>query len=186
MSIRQKSSLAGRKRLVGDIDSEEGEKLGDKRKKRKKKDVDDRENEVDDVIKKLKEKHGNANFTSMQYRIWAEMRVGGYHPSIDEPPTTTMFTRAGGATPKRKTTADVVSQAIGQLSSALSPRIVPLPSTIGNASSSQSPAKVIDNRSKCYRQLGELKNLKQSGLLSEEEYIVEREAIMNTLKTLGQ
>lgn len=132
---------------------------------------------VDETIKTLKEKHGTS-YTSMQYRIWAEMHVGGYHSSSDDPPTTTMFTRAGGVTPKRKTAADAVSQAISQLSSTLSPRPAP------SSSLSPSPAKVIDNRSKCYRQLGELKNLKQSGLLSEDEYQIEREAIMGTLKEL--
>ena len=30
-----------------------------------------------------------------------------------------------------------------------------------------SPAKIIDSRSKCYRQLGELKSLFESGVLSE-------------------
>ena len=48
-----------------------------------------------------------------------------------------------------------------------------------------SPAKVIDSRSKCYRQLSEVKSLFESGLLSDEEYQVEREAIMNTLKKLA-
>lgn len=38
--------------------------------------------------------------------------------------------------------------------------------------------------SKCYRQLGELKNLRESGLISEDEYARERECIMGTLKTL--
>ena len=60
----------------------------------------------------LKAKYG-CSFTSMQYRFWAEMNVGGYHLSTDEAPTATMFARAGGATPKRKSTAEVVSQAIG-------------------------------------------------------------------------
>ena len=42
--------------------------------------------------------------------------------------------------------------------------------------------KLIDNRSKCYKQLADLSNLKQSGLLSDAEYASEREAIMSTLK----
>ena len=47
-----------------------------------------------------------------------------------------------------------------------------------------SPAKVIESRSKCYRQLAELKNLMESGLLSEEKYTSERQAIMDTLHKL--
>ena len=48
-----------------------------------------------------------------------------------------------------------------------------------------SPAKLIDNRTKCYKQLSELNNLKQSGLLSKEEYHAEREAVMEILKKLN-
>ena len=97
--------------------------------------------EVDRSLTTLKEKHG--------YRIWAEIHVGGYHLSIDEAPTTTMFVRAGGTTPKRKTTADAVSQAFNKLSSLLSPTgSVSQPSIVNN---SHSPVKVIENCSKCYR-----------------------------------
>lgn len=45
-----------------------------------------------------------------------------------------------------------------------------------------SPAKIIDGRAKCYRQLSELKNLMESGLQPSEEYQCERDAIMNALK----
>ena len=44
-----------------------------------------------------------------------------------------------------------------------------------------SPAKLIDNRSKFYKQLADLSNLKQSGLLSDAEYASKREAIMSIL-----
>ena len=185
--IYTSGSLAGHKRSLGDLSDDINEDFEPevRRNKKKKKDKDDRENEVDETIKTLKEKHGSTSYTAMQYRIWAEMHVGGYHSSSDDPPTTTMFARAGGATPRRKTTADAVSQVISQLSSTLSPKLIsPAPST--NSNSSPSPAKVIENCSKCYRQLGELKNLKQSGLLSEDECQIEREAIMNTLKDLGK
>jgi len=47
-----------------------------------------------------------------------------------------------------------------------------------------SPAKIIENRSKCYKQLSELNNLKAAGVLTEEEYQLEKEAVMTTLKTL--
>ena len=65
-----------------------------------------------------------------------------------------------------------------QIASALTPT----PS--GSKVSGDSPAKIIDNRSKCYKQLGELRNLKESGILSDAEYATERAAIMSTLKNL--
>ena len=52
-----------------------------------------------------------------------------------------------------------------------------------NSSLGTSPAS---NRSKCYKQLADLSNLKQSGLLSDAEYASEREAIMSTLKKLSK
>ena len=45
-----------------------------------------------------------------------------------------------------------------------------------------SPAKLIHNRFKCYKQLADLNSLNQSDLLSDSEYASKREAIMSTLK----
>ena len=168
----QNSSL-GRKRSTQD--DEEAQK--NKEKKKKKKDDESKEEKVEKNIQTLQGKHGK-EFTPMQYRIWAEMHVGGYQPSLDEAPSNSMFLRAGGAATKR-TTADIVSQAINQLTPVLSPGVAA-------PTSHSSPAKLINNRSKCYKQLGELKNLMQTGILSDEEYSREREAIMGTLKSLGQ
>ena len=63
---------------------------------------------------------------------------------------------------------------ICQLASALTPK-TPVSSAAVASRVRDSPAKVIENRSKCYRQLAELKNLMESGLLSEEEYTSERQ-----------
>ena len=49
---------------------------------------------VQQTIKLLKEKHGAA-FNPMQIRIWSEMVAGDLHSNLDNPPTTSMFTRAG-------------------------------------------------------------------------------------------
>lgn len=75
---------------------------------------------------------------------------------------------------------EVVSQAITQLTSALSPKTT-LPSAGSTAGSS---AKVIENQSKCYKQLSDLKNLHESGVLSEEEYRTERSIMVEMLKRL--
>lgn len=116
----------------------------------------------------------------MQYRIWAEMKSGGLHDSMTTPPSTSMFVRAGGATPKRASSGNEMSQAICQLASALTPKS----SATAMSRAGDSPAKIIENRSKCYKQLAELKNLMESGLLSEEEYASERRAVMDTLNAL--
>ena len=168
-------------------DDEPEEDVSSKKKSKKKKTTDDRNEAVDSNIAKLKELHCNSGYTPMQYQIWAEMYIGGVHSSLEEPPTSTMFVRAGSGTTKKKTSPnrdDSFTQAITQIASALSPT-AGAPTSSGHTLRT-SPAKLIDNRSKCYKQLADLNNLKQSGLLDDEEYTAERQAIMEVLKQLKQ
>ena len=128
---------------------------------------------------------GTLRYTPMQYRVWAETYLGGVHPSLDTAPTSTMFNQAGGGgSVKRKTgctgTSEVVS-AIGDLTSALSPRLIP--SSSGSTTVS-SPAKMIDNRTKCYKQLADLKSLFENNVLSKDEFDAERSVILGVLKKL--
>lgn len=159
-----------------------------KPKKKKKKDTDEVNKAVQSIVDELKELHPDSGYTPMQFRIWAEMYNGGVHPCLQEPPTSTMFVRAGGGnTTKKKmsNTNDPLSHAIVQLASALSPNVSASLSHSGSGpKQGVSPAKIIENRSKCYKQLAEVRNMNQSGLLSDEEYTVEREAIMKVLKQL--
>ena len=119
----------------------------------------------------------------MQYRIWSETIIGGIHKSKDIAPTNPLFLRAGGTYPKKKSAAgnDALTQAVTDIATALNPKPIP---NVGTNQLLNSPAKIIESRSKCYRQLSELRNLVESGLLSNEEYQIERDAIMNTLKKL--
>ena len=57
-------------------------------------------------------------------------------------------------------------------------------STVPASSSNSSPAKFIENWSKCYRQLGELNNLNLSGILTEKRIYIGNGAILMTLKNL--
>ena len=66
-------------------------KLPQKKKSRQ----EEKEELVESTIKKLKEKHGT-RFTPMQVRIWSEMITGDLYVSLDDPPKTSMFARAGG------------------------------------------------------------------------------------------
>ena len=118
----------------------------------------------------------------MQYRIWAEMIQSELHTSLEEPPSTSMFLRAGGAAPKKAKTdlADALTQVADKITGALSPN----PSV--KAPVSLSPVRVIENRSKCYKQLIELSNLKSTGVLSVSEYETEKESVMKTLQHLKE
>lgn len=132
-------------------------------KRQEKKGHSQRRKKVEEVVQGLKAKHGNNAYTHMQFRIWSEMIIGGVHASHDEPLSTTMFLRSGSVNLKKKSSSDVMIQAVDKLVN-----ILKAASSGGNG-----PAKIIENRSKCYKQLAELKNLKESGVLSNEEYCSE-------------
>ena len=142
----------------------------------------EKEEKVQEVLKNLKEKH-LSHCTAMQLRIWAEMIAGGIYVSMDDPPNTTMFVRAGGGTPCKKkkeqdsSVAHALTEAATAITSALSPRVA--------GASVGSPAKLIESRSKLYKQLSELQSLRSSGVLTDEEYKAEKEVIMELLKQLN-
>ena len=125
---------------------------------KKKSREEDKDAKIDTSIKELKETHEANNMcTPMQYRVWAETLISGM-ATLDCAPTSTMFNRAGGGPKKHSSNA---MEHIGS-----------------------SPAKVIDNPTKCYKQLADLKNLLQTDVLSKEEYDKEKATIMGMLQKL--
>ena len=98
-----------------------------------------------------------------------------------------MFTRAGGQSKKNEQSSitKAFTDAACAISNALSPRLSNVPGKGSNLNTS-SPMKVIESRSKLYKQLGELKNLVTIGVLSEEEYKSEKETIMDLLEKINK
>ena len=128
---------------------------------------EEREEQVKDTIDKLREKHGT-RYSPMQLRIWSEMIQGGIDSSLTDCPTSSMFVQAVGETGAGRKKDDsiagfgeIVKEAAVAISSAFSSRPFLQPSS-GNPLGS-SPAKLIDLRSKCYKQLSDINNLKLSG-----------------------
>ena len=134
--------------------------------------INEREKKIEEIMATLQEKHAR-KFTQMQYRIWSEMYVGGYFKSLEDHPETSMFAKAGGT---QKKSAGPTVEASKNLTSALS--------SSSGATVATSPAKAIESRSKYYKQLVELKNLKTAGILTQEEYDNEKYSIMTHLKKL--
>lgn len=187
--LKEVASTSGnRKRQKCDSDDDSDcESNKPSKKKKVKSNREETEDKVQETIDYLKEKHGS-KFTTMQLRIWAEMIVGNYHTDKEEPPNNTMFSRAGGHTSKRESQSmtKALSDVACAITSALSPKSILPASGKGSNSSSCSPVKVtIESRSKLYKQLGELKNLMTIGVLSEEEYMCEKDAIMDLLREIN-
>ena len=136
------------------------------------------------TLEELKEKHGTV-YTPMQLRIWSESIVGGIHSSLEEAPTSSMFAKAGkGPTKKKEQTSmsEALTQTALAISTVFSPR-APLPSSSSIQHLGTSPAKEIESRSKCYKQLNELNQLRSSGIITEDEYF-EKESVMCVLRKL--
>jgi len=101
------------------------------------------------------------------------MISGGVHRSMTDPPKTAMINRCGEVSNKKGLTVkETMADAVQQLACAIA---------TPNAGKSTNH---IDSRSKCYQQLTELKNLKDTGVLSDNEFKDERDAILKVLKTL--
>ncbi len=167
-----------------DLDSsDDGASVDNTKSKKKKKSAQEtREERVEETVCTLKDTHGKS-YTQMQYRIWAEMYAGGMHASLEDPPNTSMFTRAGGTTPNRSRSDHGVAEALTRVANQISGALTPVQASNRNTLGA-SPAKLIENRSKCYKQLSELNNLRSAGVLTEDEYHSEKDAIMATLKSL--
>ena len=98
--------------------------------------------------------------------------------SVEVPPTSSMFKRAGGKGEKANsiTLPDAISQ-ISTTISAIASKAPPPPM----APPTTAACSPIDMRSKCYKQLSEIRVV---GVLSEEEYASEKCAVMDALKKL--
>ena len=180
-SKANKSGRKGRGKYVSDEDSDDEPSMTPPKKKKKKVDRDN-EAKAQEIFDDLKSKHGT-QYTVMQLRIWAELIAGGLYSSTCDPPSeNSMFQRAGGGLSgqkKKDTMGTTIAQPLATaFTSALDPAKghgVPI---------NNSPAKLIESRSKLYKQLSELQNLRSMGILTDAEYATEKETIMNLLKEL--
>jgi hypothetical protein len=172
--VSPKNSSRNKRKLSAMSDDEsDDEPIPKHRKKRAS--VDTCSERVQELIDKLQKNHGS-KFTTMQVRIRAELVVAGMHRSLDEPPQgNSVFERVGSGggvnttVSKETSIAKVVYDAASAISSAFSPyKTVP-------SLHAGSPAKLIESRSKLYKQLSELQNLKSMGGLTDTEYVEEKE-----------
>jgi len=143
----------------------------------------DRKDKVQEIVDNLKETH-SSHHTSMQLRIW-EMISSGMHSSLEVPPNTTMFVRAGGGTPhKRKRPAIPVSN-VDRCNNCncqcfiSKARVINYSIWCGNKSS-QGDCKPI----KALQAVKWTATPRDSGVLTPEEYGLDKQSIMSLLQQL--
>ena len=138
--------------------------------------VDSLKSQAKDYEAQLKAKHSDT-YTPFQYKLWAEMYAKGGHNSLDDPPHASMFNRE--TKPQTRSAHDqqaVMVSVIDKLCSAIS-----APKQIG---STLSPMKKAELRSTYMKQLSELRQLHDNGVLTEDEYEEQREELVQLMRQL--
>ena len=139
----------------------------------------DQEEELEDIFLQLKEKHGS-KYSGPQLRLWARMIVAKTHDDKDNPPNVPMIT--GFAQSQRSENfSDALSNAASAIAKALSP---PLPSSSSALPARCSPSKTADIRMRNLEQLRALKQLFEDGILTEEEFLSQKEIVLQALNKL--
>lgn len=126
----------------------------------------------------LKKKHEGL-YSIFQYKLWAEMYAKGGHTSLETPPAVAMFNRDKQSTKGSHGHNDVVVSVIDKLCAALTPK-----QEKGKPSSTLSPMRKAELRSTYIKQLGELKLLYESGVLTEMEFEEQREELVELMRQL--
>ncbi len=127
----------------------------------------EKENEVDDVYKELKTKHGD-KYETPKLRLWSRMICSDLHDDYENPPDIPAFSIR---TKKSCKGADS-----GQSSSPLS--------QIYSNSQYVSPSKMVDVRLKNLEQLKIIQQLRDDNILTSEEYLEQKDIILTSLRKL--
>ena len=136
----------------------------------------EREDELEDVFQQLKKRHGS-EYSGPQLRLWARMYVANTHDDLDHPPNVPIIT-GSVQRPRRESLSDAFSNAATAFAKAFSPQPTASPST------SCSPTKVVDIRMKNLEQLRCLQQLREDGILTEEEFCVQKSIVLKSLNKL--
>ena len=149
-----------------DTDSDPGTRRPKRRKKSTKKSRHEEKLErIDNIIGKLKTKHGS-EFTDIQYRVWAESFDTRYHQSLDTPPQGSLFKAQGRKSKSSKSDP---------------PRSTPdSPPSAGDPphDAELTPQKAAHLKSTYIQQIKELHSLQTVGAISNEDFIKQRDILL--------
>ena len=163
---------------------EEDEDVGTK--KRKKADGDkvtrrqEREDEIDDVVKQLKEKHKDL-YTLPNYRLWARSVCGNLHDDLDTPPDLPSFQ---GHTAAKKAPRESLQDALTGAAVTFA-KVFKDDRVVEPAEKSAAEMSKIELRMKNFEQLRYVQQLFNDGILTDAEYNEQKETILLSLRKLN-
>lgn len=143
------------------------------------------EEELDEIYKKLKEKH-QENYTGPQLRLWARMLHCGRYSDYDNAPPVPLITGTPATKPK-----DTMKEALTGAATAVVKMIqsggcaekgVCTPAS-KSSPTYISPLKNSQLRRSCLEDLKKIKELYEEGVLTQAEFLEQKESILTSLKT---
>ena len=142
------------------------------------------EEDVDEHYKTLTEKHGDS-FSVPQKRLWARTLHCGTHDSYDTPPPLPVF-GPQPKRPKKDSLADTITNAaVAIMKATTPPTTVAQPPQQAPPSVVMSPGKSVELRMKNLQQLRFLQQLFDDNILSETEFLEQKESILDSLRKLN-
>ena len=146
------------------------------------------EDEEDTIYKVLREKHEGGVYSSPQLRLWAKMINSGTYKDYDDPPRVPQITGIPPQRPAKK--EDSLSEALTGVARAVTKALIPqgtpqtppnkLPGPIGI-----SPGKSAELRMKNLTQLRLIQQLLDENILSQSEFMEQKEIILEALRKLS-
>ena len=144
---------------------------------------EERKIQAKEYEQKLMETHKD-KWTSFQYKLWAEMLVCGTHTSVEDPPSASMFSRDTKRSSNPTLNDSVVKgmmTAMNSLCQALVPKET---SSVEKRTLLSSPMKKAELRGTYMKQLNELRQPHDSGILDQEEYEEQRSDLVGLMRQL--
>lgn len=165
-----------------------GEEEMPKRKKKKVAESEQFGEETDDadkedVFQALKKKH--PLIEGPKLRLWAKLIRDGRYDDYDSPPSIPLL-QDGFTKPKKESLKDVVAGAATAIAKVLQPINLNSPTNTNDENTKISPMQVASVRRSCLEDLRRVKDLYADGILSETEFMSEKEQILKVLKDINK
>ena len=141
------------------------------KKKKKQSFTEEREERMTEIIANLRERHGS-KYSTLQYRLWAEMFINDTHKTLDTAPPYPLFGEE--KRPHVSSSSGQLNEALTGLANSIAVALMPNQlQQSAHSSTTASPTKTAQLRSKYMEQLKDLK-LRDLSAWTPEEYEDER------------
>ena len=143
---------------------------------------DEKEKDVDDLFQDLKDRHGS-EYSGPQLRLWARMVSNGVHEDLDNPPHVPMISGTALKRQKQESLAEALTGAATAFAKVFNSPSSAQPSGV-TPTVGLSPCKAADLRMKHLEQLRYLQQLMEDNIISESEFLEQKQIIIATLRKI--